>query len=164
LSFPGCAGGAARAITIELALAGAGRITIWNRSVERGTALCHDLKQRTKADAHFEPWRETYSVSPDVDILVNTTSIGLFPDMEAMPDVNFKKARPELLVCDVVPNPPDTRFIKTARALGLKTLTGLPMLVYQGAIGFEMWTGCKAPEGAMRTALEKAFGGVGAGK
>jgi len=65
---------------------------------------------------------------------------------------------------NVVTNPPETRFIKTARALGLKTLTGLPMLVYQGAIGFEMWTGCKAPEGAMKAALEKVFGGAGAGK
>jgi shikimate dehydrogenase len=62
-----------------------------------------------------------------------------------------------LLVCDVVPNPPETRLIKTARALGFKTLTGLPMLVYQGAIGFEMWTGRKAPENAMRAALEAAF-------
>ncbi len=158
------AGGAARAITVELALAGAGRITIWNRSVERGKALCHDLKQRTKADAHFESWRGACSVGSDVDILVNATSIGLFPDVEAMPDVNLKNARPELLVCDVVPNPPETRFIKTARALGLKTLTGLPMLVYQGAIGFKMWTGCKAPERAMRAALEKAFGGAGAGE
>jgi shikimate dehydrogenase len=48
-------------------------------------------------------------------------------------------------------------LIKSARAHGFKTLTGLPMLVYQGAIGFEMWTGRKAPEHAMRTALEKAF-------
>jgi shikimate dehydrogenase len=93
-----------------------------------------------------------------VDILVNATSIGLFPEIEATLDVNFKHARPELLVCDVVPNPPETRFIKTARALGLKTLTGLPMLVYQGAIGFEMWTGCKAPEAVMKVALEAAFG------
>jgi shikimate dehydrogenase len=151
------AGGAARAITVELALAGAGRITIWNRSVERGEALCRDLKQRTKADAHFEPWRRTCSVSPEVDILVNATSIGLFPDTDGMPDVDLKSARPDLLVCDVVPNPPETRFIKTARALGLKTLTGLPMLVYQGALGFEMWTGLKAPESAMKRALEKAF-------
>jgi shikimate dehydrogenase len=151
------AGGAARAITVELALAGAGRITIWNRSAERGEALCRDLKARTPADAHFVPWRETCQVGPDVDIVVNATSIGLFPDTEAMPDVDFKKAKSGLLVCDVVPNPPETRMIKTARALGFKVLTGLPMLVYQGAIGFEMWTGRKAPETAMLTALEAAF-------
>ena len=151
------AGGAARAITVELALAGAGRITIWNRSTERGEALCRDLKARTPADAHFVPWRRTCVVEPAVDIVVNATSIGLFPDTEAMPDVDFKNARAELLVCDVVPNPPETRMIKAARALGFKVLTGLPMLVFQGAIGFEMWTGQKAPEHAMTDALEKAF-------
>jgi len=151
------AGGAARAITVELALAGAGRITIWNRSAERGEALCRDLKARTPADAHFVPWRKTCTVGPDVDIVVNATSIGLFPDTDAMPDVDFKNGRKDLLVCDVVPNPPETRMIKSARALGFKVLTGLPMLVYQGAIGFEMWTGRKAPEHAMLAALEEAF-------
>jgi shikimate dehydrogenase len=151
------AGGAARAITVELALAGAGRIIIWNRGVERGEALCKHLKERTKADAHFEPWNRTCAVTPDVDILVNATSIGLFPDTQAKPDVDLKKAKRELLVCDVVPNPPKTRFVYAAQALGLKTLTGLPMLVYQGAIGFEMWTGRKAPEAAMKAALEQAF-------
>ena len=151
------AGGAARAITVELALAGAGRITIWNRSVERGETLCRDLKQKTSANALFVPWRGTCFIGPEVDILVNATSIGLFPDLDAMPDVDFKNARRDLLVCDVVPNPPDTRMIKIARAQGFKTLTGLPMLVYQGAIGFEMWTGRKAPEAAMLAALEQEF-------
>ena len=151
------AGGAARAITVELALAGAGRITIWNRSAERGEALVRDLKQRTSADAHFVPWRGVCAVGAEVDILVNATSIGLFPEVDAMPEVDLKGARGDLLVCDVVPNPPESRLIKTARARGLRTLNGLPMLVYQGAIGFEMWTGRKAPERAMREALEKAF-------
>jgi shikimate dehydrogenase len=151
------AGGAARAITVELALAGAARITIWNRSVERGEALVRDLKQRASADAHFAPWRGACAIGAEVDILVNATSIGLFPEVDAMPEVDLKGARRDLLVCDVVPNPPETRLIKTARARGLKVLTGLPMLVYQGAIGFEMWTGHKAPERAMREALEKAF-------
>lgn len=66
-------------------------------------------------------------------------------------------ARRNLLVCDVAPNPPATRMIKTARARGFKTLTGLPMLLYHGANGFEMWTGRKAPEHAIRAALEEAF-------
>ena len=149
--------GAARAITVELALAGAGRVTVCNRSVERGEGLVRDLKQKISADAYFIPWRGMCSVGAEVDILVNATSIGLFPDVEAMPEVDFKGARGDLLVCDVVPNPPETRLIQMARARGLKVLTGLPMLVYQGAIGFEMWTGRKAPEQAMRGALEKAF-------
>lgn len=152
------AGGAARAITVELALAGAAELFVINRGIDRGTALVADLKARTGANAKFGPWRDAYSISPATDILVNATSIGLYPDIEAMPAVDLKAARPDLLVCDVVPNPPDTRLIRTARAMGLKTLTGLPMLVYQGAIGFEMWTGCQAPEAAMMRALEQAFG------
>jgi shikimate 5-dehydrogenase len=94
-----------------------------------------------------------------VDILVNATSIGLYPDTGAMPDIALESARPDLLVCDVVPNPPETRLIQVARASSLKTLTGLAMLVYQGAIAFEMWTGQMAPEAVMKQALQKAFGG-----
>lgn len=152
------AGGAARAITMELALAGAGRVTVLNRTIERGQTLALDLKARTGVEARFQPWSATYAVEPDTDILVNATSIGLFPDVRAMPPIDLNDARPDLLVCDVVPNPPETRLIQAARSRGLKTLTGLPMLVYQGAIGFEMWTGQQAPERVMKEALEKAFG------
>ena len=151
------AGGAARAITVELALAGAAQLTVVNRSVERGKALVADLKARTGTATRFEPWLKTYSVGREADILVNATSIGLFPDVDATPDVDLAAVRPDLLVCDVVPNPPETRLVQAARGLGLKTLTGLPMLVYQGAIGFEMWTGRQAPEAVMKRALEEAF-------
>ena len=152
------AGGAARAITVELALAGAAELIVINRSVERGQALVADLKSRTGANAKFKAWDATYAIGPETDVLVNATSIGLYPDIDATPDVDLKSAQPELLVCDVIPNPPETRLIQAARALGLKTLTGLPMLVYQGTIGFEMWTGQPAPEAAMKRALEQAFG------
>lgn len=152
------AGGAARAITVELALAGAANILVINRNLERGQELVRDLVDRTKVDTAFRPWTETYRVTDDVDILVNSTSIGLFPNVTEMPDVSLDGARPDLLVCDVVPNPPDTRFVQAAQAKGLKTLTGLPMLVYQGAIGFQMWTGHKAPEAAMKAALSQALG------
>jgi len=151
------AGGAARAITVELALAGAAHFTVVNRSLERGQSLAADLRQRTGANVELLPWSGTYRVGPEVDILINATSIGLFPDVEAMPDVDLSIVCPDLLVCDVVPNPPDTRLIQAARRMRLRTLTGLPMLVYQGAIGFEMWTGQSAPEGVMKAALEKAF-------
>jgi shikimate dehydrogenase len=152
------AGGAARAIAVELTLAGAREMTVYNRSVERGQTMVRDLVSRTGANAHFEPWTGTYHVTPDVDILVNATSIGLFPDVDAMPDVSLAAARPDLLVCDVVPYPPETRLIQSARAQGLKVLTGLAMLVYQGAIGFEMWTRHTAPEAVMKDALAQAFG------
>jgi shikimate dehydrogenase len=151
------AGGAARAIAFELAAAGVGKLAIRNRSEKRGRTLCDDLKNRAGIEAQFQLWPGLIGVEVDVQVLVNCTSIGLFPDVEDMPAVELGGAHPELVVCDVVPNPAETRLIKTARARGLRTLTGLPMLVCQGAIGFEMWTGRRAPEAEMKAALEKAF-------
>jgi shikimate dehydrogenase len=151
------AGGAARAIAFELAAAGVARLAIVNRSGARGTALCEDLRERAGLAARFEVWDGRCQVGADVDILVNCTSIGLYPKVTELPLVDWDQARPDLLVCDVVPNPAETGFIKAARARGFRTLSGLPMLVGQGAIGFEMWTGRPAPEAAMSAALAKAF-------
>ncbi|MCK6578492.1 MAG: shikimate dehydrogenase [Anaerolineae bacterium] len=152
------AGGAARAITVELALAGAGPITVVNRSGWRGEELARHLNEKAGATAGFHLWSNTVGIGSDVDILINATSIGLYPDVDAMPDVALDGARGDLLVCDVIPNPPVTPLIRAAQARGMKTITGLPMLVYQGAIGYEMWTGGSAPIDAMKKALEAAFG------
>jgi shikimate dehydrogenase len=89
---------------------------------------------------------------------VNATSIGLYPDVDSMPPVDLRGARPGMLVCDVVFNPPETRLIQAARQRGLPVLDGLAMLVYQGVIGFELWTGQKAPESVMKDALRQALG------
>jgi shikimate dehydrogenase len=152
------AGGAARAITTELALAGAKELVVVNRSLERGAQLVSDLKSRVNADARFVHWIGAYTVGAETDLLVNATSIGLYPDVDAIPPVDLSAARPDLFVCDVVPNPPETRLLQAARARGLKTLNGLAMLVHQGAIGFEMWTGFPAPQQVMKEALSRAFG------
>jgi shikimate dehydrogenase len=60
-------------------------------------------------------------------------------------------------VCDVIPNPPETPFLLAAHSKGLATLNGLSMLVYQGVIGFQMWTGLTPPESVMKDALRRAF-------
>lgn len=151
------AGGAARAIAVELALAGAAAIHVYNRGHERGQAMVANLTARTGVNASFHPWDRTYRVTPEIDILVNATSIGLYPDVDAMPDVALDDAGPDLLVCDVIPNPPNTPFIRAAEARGLRTINGLSMLVYQGMIGFKLWTGHDAPEAVMKQALEEAF-------
>jgi shikimate dehydrogenase len=152
------AGGAARAMTIEVALAGASHITIVNRSVERGRDLTEHVAANTPVQAAFVPWRGDYSVPEDADVLVNATSIGLYPDVDAMPAVALDAIRPGLLVCDVIPNPPQTAFLKAAAARGARTLDGLGMLVYQGAIAFRLWTGVEPDVAVMRRALEGAFG------
>lgn len=152
------AGGAARAITVELALAGAAKITVVNRSAERGLTLVDQLNQKTPAQASFVSWQGVYSIPAGADILVNATSIGLYPDVTASPQINYEDISPSMVVCDVIPNPPRTPFLAQAEARGAKTLDGLGMLVAQGAIGFKMWTGENAPEHVMRQALSEAFG------
>jgi shikimate dehydrogenase len=152
------AGGAARAMAVELALAGAAHITIVNRTPGRGLELAKLLSEKTPAEARFVPWDGAYAVPPQADILVNATSIGLFPNVEDTPHLAMDSIRPDLLVCDVIPNPPQTAFLRAVAAKGARTLDGLGMLVYQGAIGFQMWTGVEAPVPIMRSALEEVFG------
>jgi shikimate dehydrogenase len=152
------AGGAARAIVAELALAGASDVLVLNRSVSRGERMVSDLVSKTKAPIRFETWQDTYAVLGETDILVNATSIGLYPDVDSMPPVDLSGAHPGMLVCDVVFNPPETRLIQAARERKLPVLDGLAMLVYQGVIGFELWTGRKAPEAVMKQALRQALG------
>ncbi len=152
------AGGAARAITTELILAGAADVLVINRGVERGASMVASLQSSTGGPVRFSPWKGTFVVPAGVEVLVNATSIGLFPDVGAMPEVDLHSADPGLLVCDAVFNPPETRLLAAARALGMRTLDGLSMLVYQGVIGFELWTGVRAPEAAMKDALRKALG------
>lgn len=152
------AGGAARAITVELALAGADHLTVVNRTPTRGQALVDLLNARTPTRAVFNPWEGLYSLPDNTDILVNATSIGLFPDVSAKPELNYDGITPAMTVCDVIPNPPHTPFLREAEGRGARTLDGLGMLVYQGAIGFRMWTGRDAPIEVMREALARAFG------
>jgi len=152
------AGGAARAMTVELALAGAAHITLVNRSMERGQVLVELLNQKTPVTAEFVEWNNTYAIPADTDVVANATSIGLFPNVNDKPDIDYNTITPNMVVCDVIPNPPRTPFLQEAEARGVKTLDGLGMLVYQGAIGFKMWTGLAAPVEVMHRALAEAFG------
>lgn len=152
------AGGAARAMTVELALAGAARITIVNRDEKRGHDLVALLTENTPVNAAYQPWTSDLAVPADTDVLVNATSIGLFPEVEALPLLNYDSIKPGMVVCDVIPNPPQTRFLDKARARGATTLDGLGMLVYQGAIAFKLWTGHDAPVEVMKQALAAEFG------
>jgi len=151
------AGGAARAIGVELALAGAGEVTIVNRSQKLGEELVNLLNTNTPVKVKFVSWVSTYTIPSDTDILVNATSIGLFPNIDQKPDIRYDSITPHMTICDVIPNPPYTPFLQEAGRRGAKTLDGLGMLVYQGAIGFKLWTGLEAPVEVMKKALAKEF-------
>lgn len=151
------AGGAARAISVELALAGVQNITIVNRSAKRAEPLVKVINDQTKTKATFVPWRGTYAVDAATDILVNATSIGLFPSTDK-PDIDYGAIARGMVVVDVIPNPPETPFLNEAARHGTRTIDGLAMLVAQGAIAFEMWTGKPAPRDIMRKALAEGLG------
>jgi shikimate dehydrogenase len=152
------AGGAARAIAVEAALAGAGPITVVNRDPRRGADLVGLLNAKTPGGADLVPWDATYRVPETTDILVNATSIGLFPDTDARPDLDPESLRPGLIVADVIPNPPRTGLLRDAAARGCTVLDGLGMLVNQGAIGISHWTGVDPDPAIMRRTVEDLFG------
>jgi shikimate dehydrogenase len=152
------AGGAARAIAVEAALAGAGTITVVNRDTGRGSELVELLNERTPADAELVPWRGSYRVPEGADIVVNATSVGLYPDVDARLDVDVDSLRAGMVVADVIPNPPRTALIADADARGCTVLDGLGMLVNQGVISIRHWTGIDADPAVMRRKVEELFG------
>lgn len=151
------AGGAARAITVELSLAGVEHLTVVNRAPERGRELVALLSDRTPVHADFQAWNGPYAVPAGTDLLVNATSIGLYPNVDARPELAYESITPGMVVCDVI-IAPSTPFQDEARRHGARTLDGLGMLVYQGAIGFKLWTGLEAPVKVMHDALARALG------
>ena len=152
------AGGAARAIGVELALAGAPVIHIINRSPERGSELAAAICERTDAKAQYIPWTPGVKIPAGTDLVVQFTNIGLYPDVEGKPDIDYSSLAENMVACDVVFNRPNTPFLQEASARGLKTINGLGMLVNQAAVNFRLWTGCEAPVEEMTSALLDEFG------
>ncbi len=146
------AGGAARAIAFALAEHTA-EISILNRSIVPAAQLADLIKET------FDSKVFAYALSPltvkgnlvDADILINATSVGMKPnDNETL--VAPKWLKPDLAVMDIVYNPIETKLAKKAKAAGAKVVSGVEMLIYQGAASFEIWTGAKAPVQVMREA------------
>jgi shikimate dehydrogenase len=148
------AGGAARAIAVELGLLGPSEIAIVNRSPERGQEVVTLLRDKLQVAANFVEWKGAHAISDQCDILINATSIGLLDGSARVP-VDAKTFRAGLVVADVIFNPAQTRFLREAADRGATTLDGLGMLVNQAAIGFKIWTGLEPDTGVMREALEE---------
>ncbi|AQS88839.1 shikimate dehydrogenase [Neoasaia chiangmaiensis] len=150
------AGGAARAIAVELGLAGAAHLTIVNRSREKAEAIAKLVTEHTQATASAEGWSGDYAVSRDAEVLINATSIGL-GDPDALPNIDLDSLREGLIVADVIPNPPVTRLLREAKQRGCTTLDGLGMLVNQALVGTELWFGQKLDGAVMHKTLADIF-------
>lgn len=151
------AGGASKAIAVECALAGASRITIINRSAAPGEELARTVAEHTQAKAVYLPWAPCQPVPQGTDILINATPIGFHPDSSKKPDIDYDTITADMAVSDVVFNPDITEFLKAAADRGAKTISGLGMLVCQGALNFTIWTGQEAPYDVMYQALKNEF-------
>ena len=151
------AGGAARALAVELGLAGAAKITIVNRSEVHGTNLVLLLQEKLHLNAQLTIWRENHAVPAGTEIVINATSIGLY-DAEARLALDVRSLLPAMVVADVIFNPPRTALLRDAEARGCRTIDGLGMLVNQGAIAVNYWTGVEPDTAVMRRKLEELFG------
>jgi shikimate dehydrogenase len=141
------AGGAARAIGYILKKNNA-NLMIANRSAERGKALCRSL------DSDFIRLEEVLDV--EVDILINTTSVGMSPNAEFSP-VSEDVLKPGMTVMDIIYNPRTTKLLQLASQNGCHIVDGLNMFIYQGAEQFKLWTGQEAPVDIMKKAVEEYF-------
>ena len=148
------AGGAARAIGVELALAGARQITVVNRSVGRGEELARLLQHKVHVPAPFVLWEGNFQIPRETELVVNATSVGL-GDPNARLPIDLATLLPEMVAADVVFNPAETAWLHSARERGCRTLDGLGMLVNQAAIAFAIWTGIQPDRELMRESLEE---------
>ncbi len=152
------AGGAARAVSVELALNRAQRILIVNRTEERGKELLKLLQEKTSVEARFDPWDGEYEVPGDTDIVINCTSIGLYPNVDQRVPVSVPSLKEGMVACDLITNPPHTHFLKEAESQGCTVLDGLGMVVNQGVICIKYWSGVDVDASVMRGALEDVVG------
>lgn len=151
------AGGASRAISFYLAKYGADSLTILNRNVEKAQRLASDVLSSGLIDSVESNSIDSMDLT-DTDILINTTPVGMHPNVNDTPIALASDMHEDLVVFDAVYNPNETGLLKEAIKIGAKPVYGIKMLLYQGAESFEIWTGKKAPIDAMEEALIKTLG------
>lgn len=152
------AGGASRAISFYIAKYGASRLTILNRNVEKAQKLASDVSNSGLIDdVEADSISEIASLLSDADILINTTPVGMHPNVNDKPIAAAGDMHEDLVVFDAVYNPNETGLLKEAIKAGAKPVFGIKMLLYQGAESFRIWTGVDAPVDAMEDALRKTI-------
>lgn len=160
------AGGSARSVAASMIYGDAQSVTIVNRTEEKAVALAElvrplrrdrgcDIAARGLGDAAAGEAVE------GADVVIDCTSVGMYPNTDVEPVVPAEWLHEGQLVCDLTYNPRETVLLSAAAARGAEILEGAGMLVHQGAIAFEHWTGCPAPVETMRLALLSALEGRG---
>lgn len=151
------AGGVARAAAFTLIREGVEELSLVNRTLQRAETLAEQIREKTGFVVRCFTYED--SALPDylgqLDLVVNGTSVGMYPQTKARPPLPLDKLSPACLICDLVYRPLETELLKEAKKHGLRTLGGLGMLLYQGVLAFQHWTGVEPPEKAMRMVMER---------
>ncbi|KIL44478.1 shikimate dehydrogenase [Jeotgalibacillus soli] len=151
------AGGAAKGIYYALVNAGVNNIHIANRTVERASSLISKIA----ADGNFKGISLDSATEQltQYDIIINTTSVGMYPEIDSVP-IEVTNIKAGTLAVDIIYNPLETAFLKAAKERGAETLNGVGMFVYQGALAFEHWTGIRPDIEKAMTMIELNQGGT----
>lgn len=145
------AGGATRPVVSLFAMEGAKSITIKNRTKEKAEIIAKHVKETLEYDVNCELLLSHY------DVVINTTPIGMYPEVDAMPEFDMSLIDETSYVADMIYNPSETLFLKEAKKSGAKTVNGLGMLIYQGMIAYELFTDTKLPVDMYDKIIENVF-------
>lgn len=150
-------GGAARSIAVEIANNNVKFIEIRNRSIDKAQNIADIIKQNFKCIVKTGDLNVSKEDLENIDILINTTSLGMSPNVDKIPIDETIKLDKKLLVCDIVYNPKETRFLKWAKENNLETLGGIDMLINQALEAFYIWTGVRVDRGDLSEVEELRF-------
>jgi shikimate dehydrogenase len=151
------AGGAGRAMAVELAWAGAAHLTLVTRREEQGREVADTVTRVSGVPAQWQAWRAAVEVRPGTTLLMNATHLGCAPDLEAVP-VAWDTIDPGCVAVDVITNPRITPFLAAARERGCPVVDGVEMLVQLAMQIFQRWTGLTPQEAVFQRAVADALG------
>ena len=150
------AGGAGRAMAVEIARAGATHLTVITRRQSQGVEVAELVQQATGVPAEWILWTGNIALPEGTQIVLNATHLGALPELEAVP-VNWNTVSADATVVDVITNPRITPFLATARERGCSVVDGVDMLVQLAMQIFEAWTGISPDEQVFQKAVERAL-------
>lgn len=151
------AGGAGRAMAVELAWAGAAQITLVTRREAQGREVAELVQRASGVPCSWQAWQPEVDVPEGTTLLMNATHLGCAPELEAVP-VRWETVDPSCAVVDVITNPRITPFLATARERGCRIVDGVEMLVQLAMQIFERWTGISPEETVFQRAVAAALG------
>ncbi|MFO7628244.1 MAG: shikimate dehydrogenase [Prochlorococcaceae cyanobacterium] len=151
------AGGAGRAMAVELAWAGASQLTLITRREEQGREVAERVRQASGVPCDWQPWQAPLQLPEGTTMLMNATHLGCAPELEPLP-LDWQSVDPGCLAVDVITNPRLTPFLAQARERGCPIVDGVEMLVQLAMQIFERWTGIQPEEAVFQRAVAGALG------